>query len=337
MLTSLTFLKYFNGNQAFHYRFHPALHEYACSLNDIHSSTNPIVKVESSLYIPPLGKNGPAGSENDIRFSWDLAGGSLMDTGSYGKSFQFSLSHFHPSSKAFQETLIFLPFSPTLGEKVISSILYTIRSITENLPTKSQYTFSSNSTSLETSELQWSSKIKVEEGSTIIEPFEPKTKESKESKLHLDENGKNQIDLSTSTKLLIPSTSEGEEVMIPCYASTSFRCRLSFEMPVLNTIVQIPWFKTPSLKATFKDGSTVEISNFPQPTYLHRIKVVRRGESAKGSGDNKNYTAYTTPRERIVGDLKKAAKDGFWSQDVGKDYCEFSDNGSAHIPLFLSF
>ncbi len=67
--------------EAFHYRFHPALHEFAYRLHDIMAGNNPLTEVSAHLLAP-----SGAVAEDDIRFNWKLAGGSLMDTGVYPTS-----------------------------------------------------------------------------------------------------------------------------------------------------------------------------------------------------------------------------------------------------------
>lgn len=67
--------------EALHYRFHPALHEFAYRLHDLMSPLNPMTEVAADL-IFPAGAIG----EDDIRFNWNLAGGALMDAGVYPTS-----------------------------------------------------------------------------------------------------------------------------------------------------------------------------------------------------------------------------------------------------------
>ncbi len=64
--------------EAFHYRFHPALHEFAYQLYEVMSGINPLLEVEAEL---AFGFNPMA--EDDIRFNYALAGGILMDMGCY--------------------------------------------------------------------------------------------------------------------------------------------------------------------------------------------------------------------------------------------------------------
>lgn len=67
--------------EAFHYRFHPALHEFAYRLHDVMAGNNPLVGVSAHLFAPA----GAIG-DNDIRFNHSLAGGALMDAGVYPTS-----------------------------------------------------------------------------------------------------------------------------------------------------------------------------------------------------------------------------------------------------------
>ncbi|KAG0229096.1 hypothetical protein BGW41_003176 [Actinomortierella wolfii] len=62
--------------EAFHYRFHPA----SIFFRDLvlnHAKTHPIQKVSATLTLPAIL------SSDNIRFQYNLAGGSLMDVGSY--------------------------------------------------------------------------------------------------------------------------------------------------------------------------------------------------------------------------------------------------------------
>lgn len=221
-----------------------------------------------------------------------------------------------------------------------------MRSISRNL-VESQENASTEPKRNETSEnIKWGSRIKVEKGSTTIIPFQPKSERVKESKAHLDEKGKNQIDLETKSKLLIPfgtrsrsqvrqdevlegpriqgnqvevgkeSDVDEDQEFIPCYISTSFRTFIAIKVPFINQTLRIPFIKTPTIKVTYKDDSTISLSNFPQPTYLHKISINSRNPKIK----SRSYTSYTPSTSRCEKDLKRFAIDGYWKKDYGKDY-----------------
>ncbi|GAC76971.1 dimeric dihydrodiol dehydrogenase [Moesziomyces antarcticus T-34] len=245
--------------EAFHYRFHPALHEYAYRLHDFMSPQNPLTEVEAYL-------NAPGGifPDDDIRFNWKLAGGSLMDTGCY----------------------------PT------SAILYTMRAAAGSWQ-----------------RANWEDGIEVREAHPTH--FYPK---DTKSKAHLNAKGDPAIDGVMEATVLVPTARPAK---LPCKIEASLSKAL-FTIPVLGWRVPNLSRVTPTLKATFKDGSTVELQNFVGPWLWHTIKATYRGKSAAeagvAEGTTRSYKAYVPGDTAGTDQMRRAAKDGHWPKGTGQPW-----------------
>ncbi|KAJ1028387.1 hypothetical protein NDA16_001554 [Ustilago loliicola] len=243
--------------EAFHYRFHPALHEFAYRLHDFMSPQNPMTEVSAYLF-------GPAGfiKDDDIRFDWKLAGGALMDAGCYP----------------------------------ISAVLYTMRAAAGSWQ-----------------RANWQDGIEVREAlPTHYYPRTPSTK------IHLNDKGDPAVDHAMETTLLVPTARPAK---LPCKIETSLG-RTLFTVPLLNWRIPNIHRITPTLKATFKDGSTVELQNFVGPFLWHNIKATYRGKSATTAnvpvGTTKNYKAYVPGDTSGTDQMRRAAKDGHWPKGTGE-------------------
>ncbi len=243
--------------EAFHYRFHPALHEFAYRLHDFMSPQNPMMAVEANLVLPA----GFVG-EGDIRFDWKLAGGSLMDTGCY----------------------------PT------SAVLYTMRAAAGTWQ-----------------RANWEDGIEVREARPTH--FYPR---KTGAKMHLNDQGDPAIDVSMDTTILVPTARPAK---LPCKIETSLGNSL-FTLPLLNW--RVPSFShvVPTIKATFKDGSTVELHNFVAPFLWHNIKATYRGKAASAAsvpeGTTRYYKAYVPGETSGTDQMRRAAKDGHWPKGTGE-------------------
>ncbi|EST07931.1 Oxidoreductase, N-terminal [Kalmanozyma brasiliensis GHG001] len=243
--------------EAFHYRFHPALHEFAFRLHDFMSPQNPMMAVEACLFAP----TGVIG-EGDIRFDYTLAGGATMDMGCY----------------------------PT------SAVLYTMRAAAGSWQ-----------------RANWEDGIEVREARPTV--FEPRNKTSKG---HLNSQGDSGIDVAMESTILVPTARPAK---LPCKIEASL-ARSLFTLPVVGWRVPNMTRLTPTLKATFKDGSTVELQNFVMPVLWHSIKVTYRGKSAAAAnlpeGTVKTYKAYVPGDSAGTDQMRRAAKDGHWPKGTGE-------------------
>lgn len=243
--------------EAFHYRFHPALHEFAYRLHDFMSPQNPMMAVDAYL-LAPAGAVGDA----DIRFDHKLAGGALMDAGVY----------------------------PT------SAVLYTMRAAAGTWQ-----------------RANWEQGIEVREARPTL--FEPRVSSSQ---AHLNQNGDPAIDVGMEATLLVPTARPAK---LPCKIETSLG-RSLFTLPLLGWRVPNPGRLAPTLKATFKDGSTVELQNFVVPFFWHTIKATYRGKSASDAGvapgTARTYKAYVPSDNSGTEQMRKAAKDGHWPKGTGE-------------------
>ncbi|CCF53150.1 hypothetical protein NDA11_004162 [Ustilago hordei] len=243
--------------EAFHYRFHPALHEFAYRLHDLMSPQNPMTQVSAFLF-------GPAGlvKDDDIRFNWKLAGGALMDAGCY----------------------------PT------SAVLYTMRAAAGCWQ-----------------RANWEDGIEVREARPTH--FYP---QSAGAKHHLNDKGDPAVDLSMDTTILVPTARPAK---LPCKIETSLG-RSLFTLPLLGWRVPNTSRICPTLKATFKDGSTVELQNFVAPFLWHKIVATYRGKSAINAnvpqGTTKSYKAYVPSDTSGTDQMRRAAKDGHWPKGTGE-------------------
>ncbi|CBQ72227.1 related to Oxidoreductase [Sporisorium reilianum SRZ2] len=242
--------------EAFHYRFHPALHEYAYRLHDVMGGSNPLVDVQACLFAPTA-----VFADSDIRFDWRLAGGTLMDAGCY----------------------------PT------SAVLYTMRAAGGSWQ-----------------RANWQDGIEVREARPTI--FKP----SAASKAHLNTNGDPAIDIAMDATVLVPTPRPAK---VPCRIEASLD-RSLFRLPLLGWRVPNPTRIAPSLKASFKDGSSVELHNFVAPFLWHSIKVTYRGKSAAAAGvsegTSKTYKAYVPGETSGTEQMRRAAKDGHWPKGTGE-------------------
>lgn len=243
--------------EAFHYRFHPALHEFAYRLHDFMSPQNPMTEVSAYLLAP----SGVI-PDSDIRFDWKLAGGALMDAGCY------------PAS----------------------AVLYTMRAAAGTWQ-----------------RANWEDEIEVREARPTH--FQP---QSPDSKVHLNDKGDPAIDVSMESTVLIPTARPAK---LPCKIETSLSRHL-FTIPFLNWRVPNISRLTPTLKATFKDGSTVELQNFVGPFLWHSIKATYRGKSASTAnvyeGTVRSYKAYVPGDTSGTDQMRRAAKDGHWPKGTGQ-------------------
>lgn len=235
--------------EAFHYRFHPALHEFAYRLHDIMSGTNPMTEVSAYLLIP-------AGimTDDDIRFNYKLAGGTLMDAGCY----------------------------PT------SAVLYTMRAAAGTWK-----------------RANWEDGIEVREARpTLFHPQKP------DSKAHLNSKGDPGIDAAMAATVLVPTARPAK---LPCKIETSLT-RSLFTIPLLGFRVPNLFSRlAPTLRATFKDGSTVELQNFVMPWIWHSI-VVKNAQN----NTTKYYKAYVPGDTSGTEQMRNAAKDGHWPKGTGE-------------------
>ncbi|SPO23526.1 related to Oxidoreductase [Ustilago trichophora] len=243
--------------EAFHYRFHPALHEFAYRLHGFMSAQNPMMQVSAYLLAP----SGVI-KDDDIRFDWKLAGGSLMDAGVY----------------------------PT------SAVLYTMRAAAGTWQ-----------------RANWEDGIEVREARPTH--FYP---QDTSSKAHLNDKGDPAIDVSMEATVLIPTARPAK---LPCKIETSLS-RSLFTIPFLNWRVPNVSRLAPTLKATFKDGSTVELQNYVGPFLWHSIKATYRGKSAAAAnvaeGTVKSYKAYVPGDTSGTDQMRRAAKDGHWPKGTGE-------------------
>ncbi|TKY87402.1 hypothetical protein EX895_004079 [Sporisorium graminicola] len=110
---------------------------------------------------------------------------------------------------------------------------------------------------------------------------------------------------------------------LPCKIETSLD-RSLFRLPLLGW--RVPNFSrlAPSLKATFKDGSTVELQNFVAPFLWHTIKATYRGKSAADAavpeGTTRYYKAYVPGDTSGTEQMRRAAKDGHWPKGTGQPW-----------------
>ncbi|PWY98617.1 NAD(P)-binding protein [Testicularia cyperi] len=249
--------------EAFHYRFHPALHEFAYHLHDLMTGTNPMMDCAAHLV-------APAGiiKEDDIRFNWKLAGGSLMDMGCYSTS----------------------------------AVLYTMRAAAGTWQ-----------------RANWQERIEVQEARPTY--FTPTSADLRDrQKVHLTDDQSPGIDTAMSATVLVPTP---RDVKLPCKVESSL-AETAFTLPILGWRVPSLWRSTPTLKASFKDGSTAELQNFVAPFLWHSIKVTYRGKSAQAhnlaDGTTKYFKAYIPGATSGTEQMRRAAKDGHWPQGTGQPW-----------------
>ncbi|KAJ3341764.1 hypothetical protein HDU93_004148 [Gonapodya sp. JEL0774] len=247
--------------EAFHYRFHPALHEFAYQLKRVVSPTNPLVLVRANLVAP-----GAVIPDSDIRFNYSLAGGSLMDMGVYP----------------------------------ISAVLYTIRVAGEGARAGSSFDFEG-----------WSKSIEVSQAS--VRPFIPTDKKLLDAKIHLDANGKEAVDEAATATLLVPVPGSPKETpKIPCEIECSLRTYSDVKVPIMGW--KIPKMSFPTLEATLKDGTKVQLVNFVGPWIYHHVTVTTP------DGVQSTTKAYTPTANSSTALGAIAAVDGRWDTSVGKPW-----------------
>ena len=243
--------------EAFHYRFHPALHEFAYRLHDFMAGDNPMTEVSADLLSPTA-----IFADSDIRFNHKLAGGALMDAGCY----------------------------PT------SATLYTMRAAAGSWQ-----------------RANWQDGIEVREARPTL--FEPS---SSSSKAHLNDKGDPAVDIAMEATVLVPTARPAK---LPCKIETSLD-RSLFRIPLLGWHVPNLTRLVPTLKATFKCGSTVELQNFVAPFLWHTIKATYRGKSAADAGvpegHTRRYKAYVPGDSSGTEQMRRAAKDGHWPKGTGE-------------------
>ena len=271
--------------EAYHYRFHPAIHEFAHVLHSVMSPQNPMTEVDSTMCIP-----SGALAQDDIRYSWKLAGGSLMDTGGYA----------------------------------ISSLLFTMRAAAGTWKRD-----------------KWEQGIQVREARPDL--FVPSSKKLREQKAHLNAEGELAIDEAMTATLLVPTA---RSVSLPCTLTTSLS-QSSFRIPGLG--VKVPKLGLPTITATFKDGTTVKLCNYFQPTVSHpsalcllsaivnqladsdtykqawhSIVATYRGITAADrkvkEGTKEIFKAYVPSASSGSEQMRNASKDGHWPQGTGEEW-----------------
>ncbi|KDN48446.1 hypothetical protein K437DRAFT_290422 [Tilletiaria anomala UBC 951] len=253
--------------EAFHYRFHPALHEFPYQLYEVMPTRS-------------LGASGSLWKETDIRFNYPLAGGVFMDLGCYA----------------------------------VSSAIYACRAAGGT-----------------DKRAQWPKDIQV--SSADAELFIPTHKNLISSKSHCDSNGKPAIDRILEAQFEVPSA---RLHAIKCSVRPGLSDRVPTWIPFLGGKRRkiIPSF---SLKETFQDGTSVELYNYIFPTVYHHITTTLRGLRAEMAGVKEGTKRYSqayvpTPKHTSAGgpgagnakggeeQMRRAAKDGFWSAGKGKPY-----------------
>ncbi|KXS12567.1 hypothetical protein M427DRAFT_101250 [Gonapodya prolifera JEL478] len=246
--------------EAFHYRFHPSLHEFAYHLRKALTPENPLVGVKASMMVP-----GGFIKDSDIRFSYPLAGGALMDCGVYP----------------------------------ISTVLYAVRVAGEGARAGSNFDFAT-----------WSSGIEVVNADSVL--FSTSDKKVLEAKAYLNARGEPGIDEATSARLLVPVPGSPARQKVPCEISASLKTYRDTKIPLLGW--RVPKLSLPTVEATLKDGTKVELVNYIAPSIYHCITVT------SPSGQQQQYKAYT-PSPNSSTDLGvTAAVDGKWEPTVGKPW-----------------
>lgn len=102
----------------------------------------------------------------------------------------------------------------------------------------------------------WGSKIKVT--SSILDPFIPKDPKIVAAKSTLDSEGNHQVDLNVRATLEVPTA---RPQSVPCHLESSFSTKM--KLPLIG--IEVPGWKLPRVKATFKDGTEVDFVNFAMP------------------------------------------------------------------------
>lgn len=102
----------------------------------------------------------------------------------------------------------------------------------------------------------WGSKIKVT--SSTLDPFIPKDPKIIASKSTLDSEGNHQVDLNVKATLEVPTA---RPQSVPCHLESSFSTKM--KLPLIG--IEVPGWKLPRVKATFKDGTEVDFVNFAMP------------------------------------------------------------------------
>ncbi|KXS14212.1 NAD(P)-binding protein [Gonapodya prolifera JEL478] len=246
--------------EAFHYRFHPSLHVFAYHLRKARTPENPLVGVKASMMVP----DGFI-KDSDIRFSYPLAGGALMDCGVYP----------------------------------ISTVLYAVRVAGEGARAGSDFDFAA-----------WSSGIEVVNADSVL--------------------------FSTSdTKVLEAKANLNAEASQQSMKPQAQNCWFQFLVVLRDRKCHTPaWWEGPKLSlptvdATLKDGTKIELVNYIAPSIYHCITVT------SPSGQQQYYKAYT-PSQNSSTDLGvTAAVDGKWESTVGKLWSEFERKFIFVAPLPL--
>lgn len=211
------------------------MQEYAYQLHSVLSPQNPLVGVEANLCMPPIVPPGAPGSlDSDIRYTYPLAGGVSMDMGVYRewrlRPLLISLAHSNFFSKLH---------SSGSDLAALSAIIYTMRAAGGTEKREA-----------------WGSKIEVT--SSSLDPFYPKDSKVLEAKTHLDSEGKPQIDNSVNATIMVPTA---RPQSVECKLESTFATKV--KLPLLG--IMVPGLKLPKVKATFKDGTEVEYTNFVFP------------------------------------------------------------------------